>query len=261
VAALQNRHAAFGLWFLAIPATVVSIDRMTVDVALGALTACFAYQVVARREPALWLTLAAAGLVRETGLLLAAACVLAALVRRDLRRAALWATTALPALCWYGYLYLALPHSATASLALIPEYMIPRPQAGIVQRALDPPRYPLPPSLETVARVLDSVALVAMMAVAVIAVLRLRKPAPPPLRAALALHTGLLLLATEKTFWDTPFGYCRPFAPLFALLFAGSGHSPRRGAWIGVALASAFVDVRLATEIKAQVLGVIRWFL
>lgn len=60
----QRRHAACGLLFLAVPATIVSIDRMTVDVALAALTACFAYQLTAGRERGLWFTLAAAGLVR-----------------------------------------------------------------------------------------------------------------------------------------------------------------------------------------------------
>jgi hypothetical protein len=81
-----GRPPALGLLFLVIPATVVSIDRMTVDVALGALTAGFVLYFLEDREPGMWLTAAAAGLVRETGLLLVAACVLAALFRRDFRQ-------------------------------------------------------------------------------------------------------------------------------------------------------------------------------
>jgi len=64
---------------------------MTVDITLAALTACFAWHWGSGREPGwgLWFTLAAAGLTRETGLLLAAACVLAALVKRDYRKSGL----------------------------------------------------------------------------------------------------------------------------------------------------------------------------
>jgi hypothetical protein len=54
-----GRNAAWGLLFLALPGTIVSVDRMTVDVALAALTACFAWQQLARRERGQWFVLAA----------------------------------------------------------------------------------------------------------------------------------------------------------------------------------------------------------
>src|ERR1019366_4727173 len=52
---------AYGLVFLAVPATIVGVDTMTVDITLAALTACFAWHWGSGREPGwgLWFTLAA----------------------------------------------------------------------------------------------------------------------------------------------------------------------------------------------------------
>ena len=148
----QGRRACFGLLFLIVPATVASIDRMTVDVALAALTAGFAFYFLEGRDPELWVIAAAAGLVRETGLLFVAACVLAALFRRDFRKSAVWAAAALPALGWYAYLHWGLPHLPAAAGQVVPAWAFPSPQLGILLRALDPPRYPLPPVLELQSR-------------------------------------------------------------------------------------------------------------
>lgn len=145
------------------------------------------------------------------------------------------------------------------SQALVPQWVFPRPELGILLRALDPPRYALAAPFETIVRALDFLSLVAMMAAAAMAALRLRMKQPGPLRAALGLHAGFLLAMTNKYFWTTPFGYSRPFAPLFVLLLAGSGIGSGRGALMRATLVSALVDLRLFTEIKSQVLGVLHW--
>lgn len=255
----QGRRACFGLLFLIVPATVASIDRMTVDIALAALTAGFAFYFVEGRDPELWVIAAAAGLVRETGLLFVAACLLAALFRRDFRKSAVWAAAALPALGWYAYLHWGLPHLPAAAGQVVPAWAIPRPQLGILLRALDPPRYPLPPVLELLARGLDVLALVGMMAAGVMAALRLRGTPRGALRIALALQLLLLLAMTNKHFWDTPFGYGRPFGPLFVLLLAAVGARAGSAALAGAAVVSALVDLRLASEVRLQVLGILGW--
>ncbi len=256
---LQGRHASLGLLFLAVPATVISIDRMTVDVAVAALAAGFALYTFEEREAELWFVLAAAGLVRETGLLLGGACALAALFRRDFRRSALRASAALPALLWYGYVHWALRGISSGSVRSIPAWAIPRLELGIVLRALDPPRYALPPLLETIARGLDVAALIGMAAAAALAASHLRATRPTALRIALALQILLLLAMTREAFWDTPFGYGRVFGPLFILLLAAAGSRAGTAAVLGATLAIALVDLRLATELKAQVLGVLYW--
>ena len=252
---------AYVLLFLAVPATIVGIDTMTVDVTLAALTACFAWHWGSGREPGwgLWFTLAAAGLTRETGLLLAAACVLAALVKRDYRRAAFWGTAVLPALGWYEYLHFAIPPAGGTPLS-VPGWLWPRPQLGIVMRAIDPPRYPLlGASVERIIRALDTVSLLAMMVAAALGILRLRWAKPAAIRAALGLQVALLLAITDEMFWTPPYGYCRPFAPLFVLLLAGDAAGRGRRAWVAAILVCALVDVRVLAEMETQMLGVLRW--
>jgi len=257
----QGRHAALGLLFLAVPATIVGVDTMTVDVTLAALTACFVWHWGSGHEPGwgLWLTLAAAGLTRETGLLLAAACILASLVQRDYRKAAFWGTAMLPALGWYGYLHFVIPQAGGAPVA-IPAWVWPRPRLGIVMRAFDPPRHPtLGAPVERIIRAFDSLSLLAMMAAAVLGTLRLRMAKPAAIGAALGLEVALLLAITNKVFWSFPSGYCRPFAPLFVLLLAGDAVGRGRRAWVAAILLCALVDVRVLAEMGTQVWGVLRW--
>lgn len=66
-AELHNRRGAWGLAFLALPATLISIDRMTIDVALTAL--CAGVLLYSARDCPVRVAalLAAAPLIRETG--------------------------------------------------------------------------------------------------------------------------------------------------------------------------------------------------
>ncbi len=69
-ALLGSAHAAWGLAFLLVPATLVSMDRLTVDVALAALTVAFVFYSRPGPSWKLYPVLALAPLARETGLLL-----------------------------------------------------------------------------------------------------------------------------------------------------------------------------------------------
>ena len=79
---------------------------------------------------------------------------------------------------------------------------------------------------------------------------------PPALKAALALYLLLLLAMTGKVFWTTPYGYCRPLAPLFVLLLVGDG---ARALSCGIAATAlcALVDLRISVEIYNQVVRVL----
>lgn len=259
IAASEGRHPAFGLLFLIVPATLVAIDSMTVDIALAALTACFAWQVKTGRERWVWVTLAAACLVRETGVLLLAAAVLTALFQRDFRRSAWLATAVIPVLCWYGYLIGVLPPAALKLHASVPRWVIPRPNWGILGRVLDPPQYPgLPPAFRPIARLLDRISLGATMGAILLSLVRLRKTRPAVLKTALALNLLLLLLLTRKGYWNNPYGYSRPLAPIFVLLLVGDGSTV---ACCGIAAVAvcALVNLRVLAEWRAPVLDVLRW--
>jgi hypothetical protein len=90
--------AATGCAFLIVPATIVGIETLTVDVALVALLAAFTVALERKSRPAL---LAAAPLARETGAVLLAACALSAILRRAWRDCAAVLLAALP---WIGWL-------------------------------------------------------------------------------------------------------------------------------------------------------------
>ena len=72
-AVLRGYPAWLAILFALAPAVLVSIDRLTVDAALAACTAGFALFAAERSHYKLYAVLAAAGLARETGLLLLAA--------------------------------------------------------------------------------------------------------------------------------------------------------------------------------------------
>ncbi len=255
---LYGRHPALGLLFVLVPVVPISADSMTVDVALAALTVCFVYQVAAGEERWLWCTLAAASLVRETGVLLPVACVIAALINRDFRKACVWATATFPALAWYGYLYHVLSPAALSE-GFVPKWFIPQMKAGILLRTADPPRYPLlAANIQSIARSLDFIALVATLLAVVVGVLLFRKMRPPAFGAAFVLYLGLLVAATDKDFWNTPYGYSRPIAPLFILLLVAAGNA-RKPVLAGVALLLCLVDLRICAEMQTQLMGVLRF--
>ena len=102
---LITGRAGWGLAFLLTPAAIVSIDRMTVDIALAALVAGFAWFVLGRT--ATWrvaILLACAALTRETAVLIIAGYAVYLITKKRFGDAALIAAAALPALAWFVYL-------------------------------------------------------------------------------------------------------------------------------------------------------------
>jgi hypothetical protein len=247
----QGRHPAWGLCFLMVPPVLIAVDSMTIDVAIAALAAGFAWQLITGRVSALWLILAAAGLVRETGLLLIAACVIASLYQRDWRKTVLWASASLPALCWYGYLHFAL---AGIEAHLVPSWMIQNMKLGILLRVFHPLPYPQFSALiRTALRILDELALAAIISAAAMAIARLRYVRPLAQKIALVLFVLLIFSITARGFWSSAYGFSRPFAPLWVLLLAGD--RPRTALML-----SLLVDLRVSVEFQSQALRIFEWF-
>ncbi|MCL6545722.1 MAG: hypothetical protein K6T61_10870 [Bryobacteraceae bacterium] len=96
-----GRHPAWGFLFLIVPATLISLNRMTVDIALAALAVGFVWHSRRGISAPVLLILALAALARETGVLLAAGYSLYWLAERRLRAAALSAVALLPLVPWY----------------------------------------------------------------------------------------------------------------------------------------------------------------
>jgi hypothetical protein len=138
--------------------------------------------------------------------------------------------------------------------------VLPRFQFGILLRLLDPPRYPLLAApIEGVVRFLDCLSLLAILAAAVLGVLRLRSARPREIGAALGLYAALVPAMTAKGFWSPVYGYCRPLSPLFVLLLAGAGASRGARVWVVALLVCGPVDVRVCAEMATEAWGVLRW--
>jgi len=254
-ALLFNRHAAWALAFLLVPATLISMDRMTVDVALAAFTAAFAFYWRTGAWVRLFLILVLACLVRETGLFLVAACCLVELFSLRLVRAAIWASAALPAFAWYLFIRRVLPERTHFG---VPTWFARRFAPGIFHSLFHPPRYPLPPLLDIIARWGDVLSLAAILLASLLAILLLRSRPLNPVAIAAALFVALVFVLTNVTYWFDVNGYARVLSPLLLLValapMADDGGVPW---WTGL-LPALLVDLRLSMEFAASAAGIVR---
>jgi len=243
----QGTHPAWGLAFLAVPGTLISLDRMTVDGPLAALAAGFALYARAGPWWKLFLVLAAAPLVRETGLLFAAACALYEIWQRRPHRAVFLAAGALPALVWYGFV-----HSRLEGAGVVP---LAAPFRGLIARLFAAARYRVGAPISDLAATLDWISLAGALVCFLLA-LHLIRAHRDVLVVAVALQ--LLLLSTLNVyFWLDAYGYTRLFSPLLVLLAAGRWSLAWRWRWLPAGL----MLPRVGLQLGGQLLGVLRGLL
>jgi hypothetical protein len=241
---LCGRHPAWGLCFLLVPATIISIDRLIVDLTLAALTVGFA--LYARHGPPwkLFLVLACAVLTRETGFLLLAGYCLYLLWRRLLLKTALFSAAAVPALAWFSYVQPRTEGDLVANFLQIPRSL----------ELFVTARYALPDLLAGAITVLDYLVALGIVLAVVLAIRFVLKRSPGPEELA-GLVFGLMTIwmACFITMQDS-YTYPRVVSPLLVLV-ALSGLS--RNSLIGL-LPAALVTPRVAAQLGPQVLGVLR---
>ena len=258
-AVLNQFHAAWGLAFLFVPATLVSMDRMTVDGCLAALSVAFAYFLKTRSASKLYAVLVLACLARETGVLLVAGCCISELIVKRLGRAVLWGTAFLPALAWYGFLDTQV-HVLTGIAA--PRWFLRVFGPGLIGRLFDPPRYTLSPKLEMIARSADVVALSGILGALILAVVLLRMRPPGAIPIAAGLYVALAITLTAVRYWDSCYSYSRVFSPLLLLTALETVASRRwSNTWLLGLLPTALVDTRIGLQLGPQILGVVRGLL
>jgi hypothetical protein len=260
-AMLGGAHPAWALAFLLVPAVLLSMERMVIDVALAAFTVAFAVYWKTSSPWKLWLVLVLACLVRETGLLLVAGICLFELLNRRFARVLLWACAALPMLAWYLFLHRAFPARTRFGA---PMWFAGKLGPGLFHHLLQPPRYPLPPRLEAIARGADALALAAILFAAILAIvilLRTHPKGPPAISGV--LFTALVFALTGPNYWRDVNGYARVLSPLLILIalpsIAGETRS-RMAWWIGL-MPAAVVDCRLGLQFQSEIVGVVRGLL
>jgi len=260
--------AAWGFVFLLSPATLTSLDRMTVDIALTAL--CAAFVVYADRgtrsngNGTRWkilFVLACALLTRETAWILFAAYEVFLLARRRFTDACFATAAAIPAVAWQFYI------AARAGKAAIPPELLGWiPGAGFFDRLTHPAVYGLPPFLTHLAITLDYVALCGMALACALAVrvFSLSVAARNPVTATAWAIFGFALAAVflrGQGEWADAFAFGRIFAPLLVLMaMCPLLSSASSRVWLGLA-PTLLVDSRIALNFGKQALGVLRGLL
>jgi hypothetical protein len=256
-AALAGLHPAWAPAFLLVPASLISMDRMTVDVGLAAFTFAFALYWQTRSWAKLYVVLLLACLVRETGVLLVGGVCLFELLNRRFARVVLWASSSLPMFIWYLFIRGKF-HERTHYG--VPFWFARRLGAGLFYRMFQPPRYPLAPIQEAIARSADVLALAAILLAAIMAIFLLHARPWGPVAISAVLFTALVFALTNGRYWTDVNGYARVLSPLLilvALPFLAGKTGTTLPWWLGLAPA-ALVDLRLSLQFASTIGGVIR---
>jgi len=250
----RGLHPVWGLTFLLIPAVAVSLDRMTVDLPLAALSIGLAvYADAPKPNWPVYAMLCAAPLVRETGMILVAAWCLYSFVRRDWREMALGAACASPALAWWTCVQW---HTLADSNLYLSVY----PFSGIIQRTLSGTGDPTTTLWLRAANILEWVALAGMWLALVLALFllfwRLRKRAGF-IELAAVLFLGFAAMLGRFELWASAYATARSMSPLLIML--GLLALERRSAIFAAPL--LLVVPRIALQYEAQLKGVLRGML
>ncbi len=245
IAALHGSHPAWGLAFLLIPAVPISLDRMTVDLAMVALSAGALYFWETNQPKKMFAVMALLCLTRDTGALVAAAFVAFFLIHRQWKRALAGLAAIAPFAAW-------VLHVTALHPVHIGPWLPARPFAWTRDFLLHGAAYSFSPAVNFAVRALDLVALAGLAAALLAAVLEARRGSWTPARitnlgfAALALY----LLSLDE--WTHVYDFGRVLSPL-ALNLLLYGAVSRRW-WL--AAPACCMTLRVAAQLGPQILGI-----
>lgn len=241
-ATLHGTSRWLGLALFLVPVSLISLDRITVDMPLAALCCGLVLYASEGNTRKCYVVVMLAALARETGVLLLGSYGLWLLCRRQWKNAALAATAGLPAAAWTFYVY--------RNTAPFVSHIAPVSEGNaFLVRLMVSLRYDLPPLAETVLRVLDHIALLGTaLAVLLAAVAVFRRAREIETLAAMSFAALPIVLGGVIGYYE-PFGYPRTLSPL--LLLAGLG-AIRERAWLP-ALPLAMVLPRVLIQLAPLV--------
>ncbi len=226
-AAGRGISAYWGAIFVLVPGVFISLERQLVDLALCALLAAALLCHAQGRQKLCWLSLGAAGLTREMGLVAIAGFAFALVIKRprQFTRAIGWCSAALPGLLWIVYVILWIPHQAAPiSVAL--------PLAPILSAAMHFHAYPFGSASNLILNALDLAALAGLLLSLVLGLsaLGLRgatRDTPACAGLALAIF-GIAVSATGMIQYDDAYSFARQMSPLLTVqLFQAIAGSDR----------------------------------
>jgi hypothetical protein len=211
------------------------------------LAACctgFALYLKERSDYKLYAVLTAAALTRETGLLLIAACVLSLLGTRNVHRAILFATAAIPAGCWYLFVEL---HTTAGEESFFSAALF----SGFIHRVRSPFPYPFSGPAVPILRIFDLLALAGVGAGVAWAIYRAFGRSRTPVTVAIWLFAALTMMLSSADAWSEVYAFGRTLTPL-VLLSALDGLATGSTLPIYAMLA---LDPRIGFQLAEQVLS------
>lgn len=256
-AAFHGRSPAWGLGFLLIPATLISIDRLTVDATLMALCAGFVWYVKRDSPVRLYVVLVLAGLTRETGLLLTGACSIYAFWNHRWRIALLLATATLPAFAWYTFVAAEVVPGGVRYSVVVPEWLFQFPLVGVAMKLFQPEPYPFAPFLTHLVQVVDAIALCGFLLALGLALWGLWRWRFDQEQWAAIAFILLTAVVSAPSFWGNVYNYARPFSPLVFLV----GLRALTGGSLWLLAPIALIDLRIAAQLAPQIGQVLRGLL
>ncbi len=244
-----GRNPAWGVAFALVPAVVVSIDRMTIDVALAAL--CVGFALYAEAEPSwkLYPVLVLAPFARETGLLLVFAWCMWLIVRKDWKRAAVFSTALVSYAGWLAFLALRTGWDQTSWSSWVP-------LSGLLARTFHPLQYAVTGRWLAVAAATDYLAVLGIWAAAGFAVTLLARRAGKvsPVEMTAVVFAAFLAFLAKPDIWAETYAFGRTLSPLLVML-AMSGIA-RRAWWQFVPM--GMVLPRIALQMLTQTLMAVK---
>jgi hypothetical protein len=240
----ERLNPVWGLAFLLIPAVLVSLDRMTIDLPLAALT----IGLVSRqnsRWPA-YVFLCFAPLVRETGIVLLVAWILYSALERQWRKAVFAGICSIPALMWWAYVR---AHTAPDETHWLAAY----PFSGIVSASLESSAAGATLWLRT-AWAFEKLALCGLLAAFVLSIYLILKH-PLGFSEITACACTLFAAALGKPdIWDSAYAAGRTMSPLLIVL----GMIALRDRRPIFAIPILLILPRIALQYEAQIMAAIR---
>ncbi len=244
----HNASALWGLAFLLIPAVVVSLDRMTVDLPLAALCIGLVWRdSKSRPRWHIYSILCAAPLFRETGMVLIMAWCIYSAQRRDWRAVWTGAGCAGPAILWWLYVRSRTPMDGTP-------WFSKYPFSGLIERTLQSTGEPTFTWWLRTAEVLEWLALAGIwLAVFLALYFAFRRRAG--LAEWIALIFTLFAAGLGKfDIWSSAYATGRTMSPLLIML--GLFALKERRYFFIVPL--LLILPRLALQVEAQLAGIVR---
>lgn len=210
-AARRGKVPLWGASFILIPGVFISLERQLADLPLCALLAAALLSREQGRDKLCWLTLAAAGLTREMGLVAIAGFALAPLLvtPRRITQACVWLAAALPGLAWSAYVFLRIPHKPTPLDATLP--LLP-----ILTQAIQFRAYPFGSATNFILNALDLVALAGLVWSLILGLLSLKRDAASAVALALAIF-GIAASATGMIQYEDSYSFARQASPLLTV--------------------------------------------